>query len=80
MTEEDRSDRIELRGMAPRRIVDLLDAVSISRSLSRQDILVQVLSKWADEITREALLIVRVSGANGSPSDGERKLAEGADK
>lgn len=70
---EDRSDRIELRGMAPRRLVDLLDAVSISRKTSRQEILVQVLSKWADEITDEALSIVRVSGLNGSSTDGERK-------
>jgi hypothetical protein len=71
---DDRSDRVELHGMAPRRIVDLLDAVSCSRRLSRQDILVQVLTKWADEITHEALSIVRVSGANGSPTDGERKV------
>ena len=69
----DTDDRVELRGMAPRRVVDLLDAVSISRRASRQDILVQVLSKWADEITHEAASIMRVSGGNGSPTEGERK-------
>ncbi len=71
--DDNTNDRVELRGMAPRRLVDLLDAVSCSRRVSRQDILVQVLSRWADEITHEALSIVRVSGGNGSQMDGERR-------
>lgn len=58
---EPMDDRVELRGMAPRRI-------------SRQEVIVQVLSRWADEITMEALSIVRVSGLNGDSVDGERKV------
>lgn len=77
---DDRADRVELRGMAPRRIVDLLDAISCSRRLSRQDILVQVLSRWADEITREAASIMRVSAGNGSPMDGQRSPTDGGEK
>ena len=69
----DADDRVELRGMAPRRLVDLLDAVSLSRKSSRQDVLVQVLSRWADELVHEASMVMRISGDNGGSTDGERK-------
>lgn len=70
---DDRTDRVELRGMAPRRLVDLLDAVSLSRKCARQDVLVDVLNRWADDLVHEASMVMRIAGANGSSTDGERK-------
>lgn len=40
-------DVVDLRGLAPRKTVDVLDAVALARKVSRTDIVNEVLAEWA---------------------------------
>lgn len=42
-----RPARVELRGPCPKRVVDLLDAVSLARSRTRMQLVNEILSEWA---------------------------------
>lgn len=55
-------DSEELRGRAPKTIVDVLDAVSTHRRLSRWQLVLEVLTQWADDRQCEAIAIARVTG------------------
>jgi len=45
----DTTGQVELRGYAPRTLVDVLDAVSAHRRITRWDLITQILEHWADD-------------------------------
>ncbi len=51
----------ELRGPCPRAVVDVLDAVSQARRITRTELVNLILMKWADDKLHEAELIQRVT-------------------
>lgn len=57
---------VELRGEVPRELVDVLDAVAISKGTNRMVILRAVLTNWVQTKVHEADLIRRVTEGNGS--------------
>ena len=70
------ADLVELRGMCPREVVDVLDAVSVARRMSRIELTVEVLRRWADERIHEADAIRSVTRCNGSAPDTARIESE----
>jgi hypothetical protein len=71
-----RDDDVELRGMCPRRVVDVLDAVSNARRITRTELVNAVLSEWADARVHEANLVQRVRGFNPPPTDAAGAASE----
>jgi hypothetical protein len=69
-------EEVELRGMCPRNVVDVLDAISGARRISRTELVNAVLSEWADARMHEAVLIQRVVGFNPTPPDAEGNASE----
>ena len=63
------NDSAELRTDCPKSVIDILDAVSLSQRLTRGQLVVRVLSEWADQRHREASLIAKLVRIN--PSDAE---------
>lgn len=57
-------DSVELRGQAPRLTADVLDAISMRRRITRWDLIVEILSQYADERLAEAVAITRVARSN----------------
>lgn len=59
---------VELRGHAPRELVDVLDAVSAARRMTRTELVNEVLAAWAADKRREAEAIFRVTtqGSSGA--------------
>ncbi len=53
---------IELRGQAPKSLVDVLDAVSSHRRITRWDLITEILEHWADDKIAETTEILRVTG------------------
>lgn len=54
----------ELRGECPRDIVNVLDAVSSARGVTRTDLVNAILAKWAQRVVHEHIVIARVVGSN----------------
>ena len=54
---------VELRGMCPREVIDVLDAVSSHRRASRMELVNTILREWADDKKREMEALRRVVGA-----------------
>lgn len=52
---------VELRGPCPKDVVDVLDAVSMARRMSRTDMVNEILKEWAEAKRHEADLISRLS-------------------
>lgn len=63
------NDSAELRTDCPKSVIDILDAVSLAQRLTRGQLVVRVLSEWADQRHREASLIAKLVRIN--PSDAE---------
>jgi hypothetical protein len=59
-------DVVELRGLAPRKTVDVLDAVALARKVSRTDIVNEVLAEWAADRVHESKLVLRVIKREGT--------------
>lgn len=55
-------DPVELRGLVPRYVVDVVDAVAIYRGVDRIEVVRLVLKEWADQKLKEAKLIARMAG------------------
>lgn len=53
---------VEIRGQAPRLIVDVLDAISLTRRITRWELVNSILTEWADDRMREATAVMRVAG------------------
>lgn len=60
---------VELRGMCPRETVDVIDAVSAARRMSRTDLINDILASWVVDRMNESMLIQRVT--RGNPRDKE---------
>lgn len=56
---------VELRGQAPRLIVDVLDAISLSRRITRWELVNEILTAWADTTMKEATAVMRVAAGDG---------------
>lgn len=54
--------QVELRGQAPRTLVDVLDAVSAHRRITRWELIAEILERWADDKMAETTAILRVTG------------------
>lgn len=54
-------ESVELRGPCPRAIVDVLDAVSLARKLTRTELVNEILGTWAADRRAEAEAIVRLT-------------------
>lgn len=67
----DDNGAVELRGLTPKWVADLLDAVAIARGdgSSRMDVANQVLAEWSKKKIHEASVIQRITRGNGVPSD-----------
>lgn len=59
-----KADTAELRTECPLEVVDVLDAVSLAQRLTRGQLVVRILSEWAEQRHREAILIARLSRGN----------------
>lgn len=64
-----RADSTELRTECPIEIVAVLDAVSLAQRLTRGQLVVRILSEWAEQRHREAILIARLMPSNPSGTD-----------
>lgn len=60
---------VELRGECPRLTVDVLDAVSGSRRITRTELVNQIPGEWARQQLHEASLIARVTRGNPEAAD-----------
>lgn len=72
---------VELRGDIPRDLMDLIDAVVLSRGgkergVFRIHVVEEVLQEWAKHKHREAILITRVTRRNGHPGASAGRLSE----
>lgn len=65
---------VELRGMAPRDLVEVLDVISASRRQPRIDLVLEILQAWVDQRVHEASLVHRLSASNPRATDSARKL------
>ena len=64
MTDMPSDDAVELRGPCPRAIVDVLDAVSASRNLTRMQLVNEVLGEYARQRRHEWMVAARVLRLN----------------
>jgi anti-sigma-K factor RskA len=71
------AEKVELRGMCPREIVDMLDAVALARgNTDRTEIWVEVMGEWAVKMAHLANVIVRVTRCNVEPADDDGATPE----
>ena len=68
-----KADTAELRTECPLEVVNVLDAVSLAQRLTRGQLVVRILSEWAEQRHREAILIARLSPGNPGPSDSDAR-------
>ena len=62
-----KDDQVEVRGLVPRYVVDVVDAVAIYKSVDRIEVVRLVLQEWAEQKMREAELIGRLVAGNDKP-------------
>lgn len=55
---------VELRGECPRLTVDVLDAISTARRMSRTELVNEVLHEFVQQQLREASLVARITRGN----------------
>lgn len=65
----DPSLSVELRGPCPREIVDVLDAVSQAKRITRTELVNRVLASWVRERLHETTLVQRVTRGNPALAD-----------
>lgn len=56
----DQDGTVELRQRVPRRVLDVLDAISLARRQDRWELVTEVLQAFTDQQEREALAVFRV--------------------
>jgi hypothetical protein len=59
-----RDSQVELRGMLSREVVDVLDAVSSAKRMTRIELVSRILADWAGRKHHEAMLVHRVTRGN----------------
>ena len=65
------SPKVELRGDVERDVVDVLDAVSAARRISRMELVSEILSVWADAKVHESMMVQRVTRREGCAAEGQ---------
>lgn len=71
-----KTDDVEIRFMAPRRLTEVADAIAIAHRKNRSEVLLEVIAAWADQQVHVATLIHRVTrGTPGAP-DADRSATE----
>lgn len=68
-----KADTAELRTECPLEVVNVLDAVSLSQRLTRGQLVVRILSEWAEQRHREAILIARLAPCNPASSESDAR-------
>ena len=68
--------KVELRGEYPKDLIDVIDAVSAAKRISRTELVGLVLAEWAEKKVHEATLIHRVTRGNPVWTDSDRKAAD----
>ena len=63
------NDNVELRGLCQRETIDILDAVSLSRRISRIELVNEILAAWCTDELRRATLVYRAAHGNPQPAD-----------
>lgn len=58
------SQTAELRGECPKAILNVLDAVSLSRDKTRTALVNEILGDWAKKVLHEASLVQRLTEGN----------------
>lgn len=58
------SNTTELRGECPKQTINVLDAVSMARDLTRTALVNEILGEWAAKKLHESILIQRITGGN----------------
>lgn len=71
-----RDNQVELRGMLPRDVVDVLDAVSSAKRMTRIELVHRILADWAGRKHHEAMLVHRVTRGNPPGVDAGWKPTE----
>ncbi|MGF6211799.1 hypothetical protein [Comamonas odontotermitis] len=66
------SDTVEVRMRLPKYVVNAYDAVSIARRQERSDLILESLTKDANQWMHEASLLANVARGNPLPADLER--------
>lgn len=74
---DDAGNSTELRTECPREVVDVLDAVSLAKRLTRGQMVVAILSDWARDRQHEASLIARLGRGNPAEPAGDGKQRAG---
>ena len=69
-------EAVELRGNCPRGVVDVLDAFSNARRMTRMELVNQILRRWAKERLHEASLVQRVTRGNPELMDSDLNTLE----
>jgi hypothetical protein len=62
-------NQVELRGMLPREVVDVIDAVSAAKRMTRIELVHRILADWAARKHHEAMLVHRVTRGNPPGAD-----------
>ena len=63
------TDSVELRGMCPRDTINILDAWSCARGISRMDLVNEILAEKCVQKVHEANVIYRAARGNPQPAD-----------
>ena len=71
-----RDNVVELRGMLSREVVDVLDAVSSAKRMTRIELVNRILADWAGRKHHEAMLVHRVTRGNPPLADATWKATE----
>lgn len=56
---------VDLRGEAPRDLIDMLDAISAHKRVTRWFLVMEILENWRQDKEREAVVVARVTGVLG---------------
>lgn len=64
--------KVELRGEIDRQIIDVLDAVSKAKRISRMEMVAIVLDQWAKDKVHESNLIQSLTRDHGSRTETNR--------
>lgn len=63
-------ESVELRTDLPREVADVVDAISVAQRLTRGQLVVRILSEWAQQRMHEHSVLSRVVRSN--PTDQEK--------
>ena len=60
----DRTEKVEVRGLFEKPVIDVLDAISMARRIDRNSLIEKVLTEWATQTAVEFSVFQRLSRGN----------------